>query len=31
MELLKKLVQPAALGDGVGDGTLLCYQHWSKR
>jgi hypothetical protein len=31
MELLKKLAQPATLGDGVGDGMLLCFQHWSKR
>jgi hypothetical protein len=25
MELLEKLVQPAALGDGVGDGTVLYF------
>jgi len=25
MELPKKLAQPAALGDGVGDGTVLYF------
>ena len=25
MELPKKLAQPAALDDGVGDGTVLCF------
>jgi hypothetical protein len=26
MELLEKLAQPAALGDGVGDNMVICFR-----